>query len=477
MNAFHGWRSVVAAVAAVALAALVAVGAAQASHQFTDVPNGHPFHTEIGIFRDTNITSGCTATTFCPEDFVRRQAMAAFIDRALGLAVRPGELALRAVPGSKIATIDDGSSLVRTFDGGLEFSHNGFRALRLEGPFTDTNVIGGFAGNTVTPGVHGATVSGGGQSAAPPGINRVTNSYGTVGGGAGNRAGDGAGTTGENGSYATVGGGSSNTASGFHATVAGGRWNTASYLAATVAGGWLNSASGEFATVAGGYVNSATGSAATVAGGEANHATGSKATVAGGIGNTAAGTASLAAGRGAKANHTGSFVWGDFTNADVASPANNSFSVRASGGIWLGASSTPSIPSGQFLATSTGGHLTTGGAWTNGSDARAKERFAPVDTQEILRRVASMPIRSWSYKAEPGVRHLGPTAQDFRSAFRVGATDTAIATVDADGVALAAIQALYAENQRLRGRVASLERQNARLAALERAVAELTKSR
>ncbi|HEY0548440.1 MAG TPA: hypothetical protein VGF13_02495 [Verrucomicrobiae bacterium] len=40
------------------------------------------------------------------------------------------------------------------------------------------------------------------------------------------------------------------------------------------------------------------------------------------------------------------------------------------------------------------------------------------------------------------VRHIGPMAQDFRSAFAVGENDRTITTVDADGVALAAIQGL-----------------------------------
>jgi hypothetical protein len=43
----------------------------------------------------------------------------------------------------------------------------------------------------------------------------------------------------------------------------------------------------------------------------------------------------------------------------------------------------------------------------------------------------------------PHVRHLGPTAQDFYEVFGLGDDDKYISTVDADGVALAAIQALY----------------------------------
>jgi len=61
----------------------------------------------------------------------------------------------------------------------------------------------------------------------------------------------------------------------------------------------------------------------------------------------------------------------------------------------------------------------------------------------------------------------GPVAQDFRAAFGLGDSETAISTVDADGVALAAIQGL---NQKVEDRSQKLEERNA---ALEREVAEL----
>jgi hypothetical protein len=62
-------------------------------------------------------------------------------------------------------------------------------------------------------------------------------------------------------------------------------------------------------------------------------------------------------------------------------------------------------------------------------------------------------------------------AQDFYAAFGLGESETYISTVDADGVALAAIQALYqrsqaleAENVALRQQISDLE---ARVAGLE----------
>src|SRR5207253_10920040 len=80
---------------------------------------------------------------------------------------------------------------------------------------------------------------------------------------------------------------------------------------------------------------------------------------------------------------------------------------------------------------------------TPNPDRNAKTEFEPVDTAAVLKRVAALPIQQWRFKTEqPGVKHVGPMAQDFHAAFGLGALPTAIATVDADGVALAAIQGL-----------------------------------
>jgi len=48
-------------------------------------------------------------------------------------------------------------------------------------------------------------------------------------------------------------------------------------------------------------------------------------------------------------------------------------------------------------------------------------------------------------------------AQDFSAAFGLGQGETTISTVDADGVALAAIKALKAENNALKKRLLRLE--------------------
>src|SRR6185295_10056712 len=93
------------------------------------------------------------------------------------------------------------------------------------------------------------------------------------------------------------------------------------------------------------------------------------------------------------------------------------------------------------------GNILATGTITPNSDRNAKADFAAVDSNSVLERVASLNIQQWRFKAETeGVRHIGPMAQDFHRAFGLGENPTSIATVDADGVALAAIQGL---NQKL----------------------------
>jgi hypothetical protein len=356
-----------------------------------------------------------------------------------------------------------GTNFVGTTDSQpLQVRVNGQRVFLLEPAGFDLapNVVGGHFDNGTTAGVYGAAIGGGGSTKAG---NRVTDHYGTVAGGRNNRAGDSAGTI-DDRLYATVAGGALNVASAFGAAVLGGFFNVASGQYATMSGGSENLAAGAHSTVAGGFDNEVTaagvaGSGAAIGGGSGNRVGGMNATVPGGLANEALGFASFAAGRKANAIHNGSFVWGDDTDTDVSSTNVNQFIARASGGIWLGTTSSPSFDIGtDFLRTSTGAHLTIGGAWTNSSDFDRKENFEPVNRHEVLAHLAALPIMRWTYKAEEcAVRHMGPTGQDFAAAFGLGSDDKSIATVDADGVALAAIQALYEIVKEKEGEIETLK--------------------
>ncbi len=337
--------------------------------------------------------------------------------------------------------------------------------------------VGGGFNNTAS--VNVATVGGGSTNTAngdsatiSGGYNNTASSIGaTISGGQGNNA---------SGSRATIGGGYSNTASsdsatvsgGFNnmasadvATVGGGQTNVANGDAATISGGWDNTASSDSATVSGGWDNTASGSRSTVGGGNQNVASGNLATVPGGYANVALGETSFAAGRQAKANHDGAFVWADDSALDFASTGANQFLARAVGGFYF--YTNTALTNGCTLPPG-------GGAWSCTSDRNAKENIAPVDPQAVLQSVASMPIATWNYITQDDeIRHIGPMAQDFYAAFGVGEDDTHITTIDADGVALAAIQGLNqlleekdAKISDLQGRVDDLE---ARLSTLEQA--------
>ena len=56
------------------------------------------------------------------------------------------------------------------------------------------------------------------------------------------------------------------------------------------------------------------------------------------------------------------------------------------------------------------------------------------------------------------MRHLGPMAQDFKAAFGLGDSDTVINMVDANGVVMVALQALYRRVLVLEAEVEALRR-------------------
>lgn len=93
------------------------------------------------------------------------------------------------------------------------------------------------------------------------------------------------------------------------------------------------------------------------------------------------------------------------------------------------------------------------------SDRAIKSDFSTADEVEILDKVARMPIGYWRYSGErdAGARHIGPMAQDFHEAFQLGDSDRHIHAVDANGVNMAAIKALYRLVEEKDARIAALE--------------------
>ncbi len=367
------------------------------------------------------------------------------------------------------ATIGGGSNNLASGPGSV-VGGGGFDGIFLAGnqALGNASTIGGGLGNTITTTAHYATV-GGGLSNTASGVGAFIGGGGShIASGGGSVVGGGEGNT-ASGVGATVGGGGGNLASGEGATIGGGSENIAGGIGSVVGGGGGNGttvignrALGNASTIGGGFGNTITITAryATISGGSGNGARGLYATVPGGKNNSAAGNYSFAAGCGAQANADGAFVWVD-SNCDlIPITVANQFHVRASGGVVFRSNISFTTESGVILNPGAS-------AWSSLSDRASKDNFTSVNGRDILERLASVPVQTWNWKSQAAsIRHIGPVAQDFYAAFNVGEDEQHISTVDADGVALAAIQGLYQIVQEKDAQITALE---ARVAEVEKA--------
>jgi hypothetical protein len=196
-------------------------------------------------------------------------------------------------------------------------------------------------------------------------------------------------------------------------------------------------------------------------GGRYNTNAGQFSAVVGGLNNYAGGTDSLAAGNRAKAKYQGDFVWADSQNADFNSTVNDQFSVRANGGVIF--------TSGGGGANQTVSWTPGSGSWSFTSDRNAKEKFAPLNSREVLEKVVRLPVTEWNYKGYAD-KHVGPMAQDFHAVFPFNDNDKMLNSADVAGVSLAAIQGL---NQKVEAQSAQMQAKNAEIQDLKQSVAEL----
>ena len=267
--------------------------------------------------------------------------------------------------------------------------------------------------------------------------------------------------------------------------------NTLASGVQSLAAGHLSEARGN-ESVALGYAATANGHAAHASGFEASadgamsfahgfraRASGAQSVAIGGdsagpFGVQASGAQSVAIGVNSLANGAGSFVLGanastlttapgTFVYGDRSTPNQitafgpNEFHARAAGGVFF--YSNAALSTGVRLPSNSS-------AWSTLSDANSKEHVADFDDEELLTKLAALPVRTWSYKAQgAAIRHAGPTAQDFHAAFGLGEDPLRISTVDADGIALAGVGALAKEYAALKAQLAEL---TARLDAFER---------
>lgn len=369
------------------------------------------------------------------------------------------------------------------------------------------NIIAGSRGNDVIAPARGATIAGGGSvndadpSYTAGGTHRVYDHYGTIGGGFDNQSGSDSGSV-TDAAFATVGGGRLNSAAASYSVVSGGQANIASATYSTVSGGVNNQADGFRSTVSGGSDNCAGGSYSWVGGDSAKTRV-----------SNSAGAGTCAPSSGDVNGDEGSFVWADqSSSAEFVSSGANQFLVRADGGFLVNTNGLSIFPnddmviqarvsgdddanlrlraigglfsnfnvdsvtgtlaisglpgSGQPRMAVSGGSggiasLSNGGTWTNASSRSYKENFSAVNGLDVLSRLVSLPIMTWDYIGSGEGSHMGPVAEDFKATFGLAGDGKSISTVDADGIALAAIQGLNAklesENAALRSRLDALE--------------------
>ncbi len=386
-----------------------------------------------------------------------------------------------------IGTTDNQALVLRT---------NNVRSLTITPTSAGANLVAGSSANSVNNSAVGVTIAGGGNAGSS---NNVRDNYGTVGGGAGNRAGD-TDALSNSAEYATVAGGRSNVAEEAYSTVAGGEDNNASGVYASVLGGSFSQALGDRSAVLGGSTNCAGGAASLAAGTRARVRRDSASTI---------GACQIVASSGDADGDEGTFAWADAQNADFVSSGPNQFLVRADGGVMFNTSTLPfsgddlviraravsgdadsdltletrgnrrvrfyaSDTTGSLIITpnnlatastnrlvvegGSGGNatLSNGGTWNNASSRSFKAGFHAVDTLDVLARVVDLPITTWNYIGSAEGLHMGPVAEDFKAAFGLAGDGKSISTVDADGVALAAIQGL---NQKLEAENAALRKE------------------
>jgi len=194
------------------------------------------------------------------------------------------------------------------------------------------------------------------------------------------------------------------------------------------------------------------------------------AAVAIGYTTTADADYSMAFGYRASTNgHTGAKVFGDASTTDsIEAVANNEFAVRAAGGFRFRSNAT--LTNGCNIAAG-------GASITCASSRTLKENYFTVDGEDVLLRMRSIPVTTWNYIDEGRQsRHMGPFAEDFWNAFRLGDDPRGIGHLDIDGVNFAGIKALDTRTTQLqeaeRRHAAELQAQQAEVARLRSELSE-----
>ena len=262
-----------------------------------------------------------------------------------GIMFPDGTLQTTAAEGTSTPVYGPGPLTFGTTDSTqLRLAVKGETALQIIPSARTANLIGGYGDNTISPGVEGAVICGGGHS--DPDLEGVPY-YHYV-----------------SGNYAFIGGG----------------WMNYAGKESVVCGGVNNSAE-ERGVVAGGAANGA-GENAAVGGGRGNSASGDGAVIPGGTNNSAGGRNSFAAGSEASADHDGTFVWSDGTQPFSAA-GSYQFLIQATNGVGIDTDDpmakldvNGTIRATSFIRSTSGGFIFPDGTVQTTSAVGAAERHS-----------------------------------------------------------------------------------------------------
>jgi len=326
--------------------------------------------------------------------------------------------------------------------------------------------LGGGRANHIETGAIGASLAGGQR-------NHIQSNAGssTIGGGYLNRIGSSA-------DYATIAGGTENTNYGFYAVISGGALNRIQ--------------SGANWAVIGGGSGNAVGSnslASTIGGGQGNTISNNIdfGTIPGGYANAVGGDYSFAAGRQAKANHAGCFVWADSTGADFASSAANQFLIRAGGGVGIGTTSPAQKlhVAGRIRMDTWAADGNTavyknasGDIGVQASDARLKQNIARItNALDAVRRMTGVTF-NWRGDPPGAKKAVGLLAQEVQPALPEltfecqGEDGQTYLGVHYEKVTAVLVNALQEEAAQVAAQQTEIAALKQRLATLERLLAE-----
>ena len=334
--------------------------AAWASHTFSDVPSSHTFHDDIVWMAETGVTRGCGEDAFCPDDYVTRGQMAAFM-RRFATNVTSGasdggsgdaEVEARVADlESAVSTLQSRVAALASEDDALQGEVDALQSLlagvsrsgdvlrftgmnlQVRDGSGDTHGVTNGLGNLIVgydesngdtrTGSHNLVVGPQHTYSSYGGVvagrdNAVTARYSSVTGGylneaAGRYSSISGGQDGlVDGLGSSISGGYDNTVAASYASVSGGRQGTASGYGSTVSGGQENSASGAYSSVSGGKQGSATNIYTSVSGGFSNEASAPHASISGGNNGSASGNySSLSGGYQRAATNADDWAGGD----------------------------------------------------------------------------------------------------------------------------------------------------------------------